>query len=160
MGRGSANVKVKLKNLRSGAITQKSFISNASVQDVMLTKRDLQFLYKDEENVHFMDPESFEQVVVPLKILGTDALYLKEGETFSVSFLDEEPLSLVLSPKMTFRVLETGPSIRGNSATNIYKDALLENGHKTKVPLFVEVGDVVVVDTRTGEYSEKVKRNT
>ena len=81
--------------------------------------------------------------------------FLKEGETFSVSFLDSEPLSLNLPPKMEFAVTDTGPSIRGNSATNIYKDAVLENGLKTKVPLFITIGDVIRIDTRTGQYSEK-----
>lgn len=155
MGRGSANVKVRVKNLRTGATTEKSFISNAQVDAIELTKRVLQFLYKDEQFAHFMDSQSFDQVTIPLATLGADAQYLKEGETFSVSFFDEESLSLVLPPKMVFKVAETGPSTRGNSAVNLYKEAMLENGIKTKVPLFVKSGDSVRIDTRTGDYSEK-----
>lgn len=156
MGRGSANIKVKVKNLRSGATTEKSFINNASVEGVRLIKKDLQFLYKDTEAAYFMDPLSYEQITIPIKIISYEANYLKEGQTFIVSFLRDEALSLLLPPKMEFTITETGPSIRGNSATNIFKDAVLDNGLHTKVPLFTEVGDKVRIDTRTGAYSEKV----
>lgn len=155
MGRGSANIKIKVKNLKTGAITYKSFISGAKVNEIQLKKRDLQFLYKDDENAYFMNPSNFEQIPIPLKIIDNHE-FLKEGESFSISFLDNEPLSLNLPPKMEFRVAETGPSIRGNSATNIYKDAVLENGQKVKVPLFVKTDDSIRIDTRTGTYSEKV----
>lgn len=154
MGRGSANIKVKIKNVRSGSITDKSFISGAKVNDVRVLKKELQYLYKDEDSAYFMDPLTFEQIEILLRILP-EHQYLKEGETFSVSFLKDEPLFLNLPPKMEFTVIDTGPSIRGNSATNIYKDATLENGLKTKVPLFIKVGDRVKVDTRTENYSEK-----
>lgn len=154
MGRGSANIKVKVKNLRSGATTEKSFISGARVNNIALTKKDLQFLYKDSDNVYFMDPVSFDQISIPLRVIQ-EHQFLKEGDSFSVSFLSDEPLSLQLPPKMEFKIVETGPSIRGNSATNVFKDAILENGLKVKVPLFIKAGDTVRIDTRTGSYSEK-----
>lgn len=154
MGRGSANIKVRVKNLRSGSTVERSFINGARVNDVRVLKKDMQFLYKDSDALYFMNPVSFEQVTIPLKKFeGYE--YLREGENFSISFLDNEPLSLNLPPKMDLKVVETGPSLRGNSATNIYKDAILENGLKTKVPLFITVGSIVRVDTRTGAYSEK-----
>lgn len=156
MGRGSANIKVKVRNIRSGSTTDKSFISGARVQDVLVLKKDLQFLYKDSDNVYFMEPLTFEQISVPLRKIQDQHPYLKEGETFSVSFYEDEPLSLNLPPKMEFKIIETGPNVKGNSATNIYKDAVLENGIKTKVPLFIKTGDKVCIDTRTGEYTEKV----
>lgn len=155
MGRGTANVKVKAKNLRSGATTEKSFMSNAAVQDVLLNKRNLQFLYKDEVVANFMDPHTFEQIAIPLLAVAQEQEFLKEGEKYSINFLDDEALSMVLPPKMEFEVIETGPSLRGNSATNIYKDAVLDSGLKVKVPLFVRIGDTIVVDTRTGKYHEK-----
>lgn len=155
MGRGSASIKVKVKNVKTGATTDKSFINGARVNDMQILKRDLQFLYKDSDFTYFMNPITFEQIPVPLKTIPEHA-FLKEGESFSISFLEEEPLALNLSPKMEFTVAETGPSLRGNSATNIYKDAMLENGLKTKVPLFINVGDKIRIDTRTGSYSEKV----
>ncbi len=156
MGRGSANIKVKVRNVRSGATTEKSFINGAKVQNLQINKKQLQYLYKDDSFAYFMDPLSFEQAQVPLKIMGGDHKFLKEGESFYVAYLSDEPLSLELPPKMEFEITDTGPNIKGNSASNIYKDATLENNIVTKVPLFLKVGDKVRIDTRTGAYSEKV----
>ncbi len=157
MGRGSANIKVKVKNVRSGSTTEKSFINGAKVKDVQVFKKDLQYLYKDGENVYFMNPVTFEQVAVSLKTAGNDIYYLKEGESSNISFLGDEALSVNLPPKMVFTVLETAPGVKGNSATNVFKDATLENGQIVKVPLFIKIGDKVKVDTRTGAYSEKAQ---
>ncbi|OGH37666.1 MAG: hypothetical protein A3B44_00135 [Candidatus Levybacteria bacterium RIFCSPLOWO2_01_FULL_38_21] len=168
MGRGSANIKVKVKDLKSGATTNKSFISGARVNDINLIKKDIQFLYKDPSTsfgktqdkssgqglAYFMDPDNFEQVGISLdKLSGHE--FLKEGENFSLSFYNNEPLSLNLPPKVNLKVTETGPSAKGNSATNVFKDAILENGIKTKVPLFIRTGDIITVDTRTGAYTQK-----
>jgi elongation factor P len=156
MGRGSANIKVKVKNLSNGSTVEKSYINGARVDDVHVMKREMQFLYKDDELAYFMNPESYEQVQVPLSIIeGYE--YLKEGENFTVSFLEDKPLSVQLPPKMVFQVTETGPAIKGNSATNVFKDAILENGVKTKVPLFINEGEKIRIDTRTGQYSEKAQ---
>lgn len=154
LGRGSANIKVKVRNIRSGSTIEKSFINGARVNNVSVLKKDLQYLYKDDDNAYFMNDSTYEQISIPLKIIP-DHIYLKEGESFTVSFLGEEPLSLLLPPKMEFKIAETGPSIRGNSATNIFKDAILENGLRTKVPLFLDTNDKIRIDTRTGEYTEK-----
>ena len=160
MGRGSANIKVRAKDLKSGATINKSFISGARVNDIRLDKTDLQFLYKDPSTssgqgfAYFMYPNNFEQVSISLdKLAGHE--FLKEGEKFSLSFYNNEPLSLNLPSKIKLRVGETGPSVKGNSATNVFKDAILENGIKTKVPLFIKTGDVISIDTRTGAYNEK-----
>lgn len=155
MGRGSANIKVRVKNLRSGSTTEKSFINGARVNEVSVIKKDIQYLYGDETFAYFMDSSTFEQIEIPLKILGNDVYFLKEGENFNLSFLGKEPLSLNLPPKMEFRISETDAGVRGNSATNIFKEAILENGLKTKVPLFIKEGDRVRIDTRTGEYTQK-----
>ncbi len=154
MGRGSANIKVKVKDLKSGATINKSFINGSKVTDVRLDKKDLQFLYKDQDSAYFMDSKSFEQISISLNKLNGHE-FLKEGENFSLSFYNNEPLSLNLPPKIKLKVEETGPSIKGNSATNVFKDAILENGITTKVPLFIKTGDSISIDTRTGEYSEK-----
>lgn len=155
MGRGSANIKVRVKNIRTGSTTDKSFINGAKVNDVRVLKKDLQYLYEDNDSAFFMDPLTFEQISIPLKTVGGDASYLREGESYNVSFLGEEPLSLNLPPKMVFAVEETAPGVRGNSATNVFKDAALENGIIVKVPLFIKIGDKIRVDTRTGAYTEK-----
>lgn len=156
MGRGSANVKVRAKNLRTGATVEKSFISGAEVEEINLTKKKVQFLYVEGQNFHFMDSQTFEQFELSANLLGPVAKFLKEGMEVTLLAYQEEPLALALPPKMKLKVKETGPGIRGDSATNIFKEAILENELKVKVPLFIKEGDTVVVDTRTGEYAERV----
>lgn len=154
MGRGSANIKVKVRNLRSGSITEKGYTNGVAVRDIQLNRREYQFLYKDSENAYFMDPKSFEQQVVPLKTLPGNE-YLKEGGNVSLSFYDDEPLDLILPPKVTLKIADTDPGVKGDSASNMYKDAVMENGVKTRVPLFINAGDAVVIDTRDGSYTKR-----
>jgi len=154
MGRGSANIKVKVKNLKSGSTLEKSYINGAKVNDVQVLKKDLQFLYKDDQFAYFMNPDTYDQIQVELVKLP-DHKYLKEGDNFNIAFLGDEPLTVTLPSKMVFKVVDTAPGIKGNSATNVFKDATLENGIKTKVPLFINIGESIRVDTRTGSYSEK-----
>lgn len=154
MGRGSANIKVKVKNVKSGATTEKSFINGAKVDDVSVIKREYQYLYKDGEFAYFMNPQTYEQINVPLKVIDGDE-FLKEGENYSISFLGEEPLSILLPPKVVLTITETEPGVKGNSATNVFKDATLENGLTIKVPPFISVGDKIRIDTRTGAYTER-----
>lgn len=155
LGRGSATIKVKVKNIKTGACTEKGFINGAKVNDLQITKKQMQYLYKNEDSAYFMDTVTFEQKEIPLKIIKYERQFLKIGETYSISFLREEPLSILLPPKMELKVINAAPGVKGNSATNIYKDAVLENGIKTKVPLFIKTGDSIRIDTRTGEYTEK-----
>lgn len=155
MGRGSATIRVKVRNIKTGTTLEKSFINGAKVNPIQVLKKDMQFLYKDGESAYFMDPKSYEQITIPLKVIDPEHLYLKESGSFNISFIDDEPLSLNLPPKVDLEVAETGPSLKGNSATNIFKDAILENGIRTKVPLFINIGDKVRIDTRTGAYTEK-----
>lgn len=155
MGRGSANIKVKVKNLKTGSIIEKSFMNGAKVKPAEIIKRDLQYLYKDADGAYFMNLSTFDQVSIDLSLIKIEQSFLKEGQNFSISFLNNEPLCINLPPKIVFAVEDTGPSLRGNSATNIYKDATLENGLKTKVPLFIKIGDKVRIDTKSGEYTEK-----
>lgn len=154
MGRGSATIKIKVKNLRTGSVTEKSFINGQKVQDVQVLKKEMQYLYQDDESVYFMNPATFEQVAIPLKIIP-EAAFLKEGESYPISFTGEEALSVVLPPKVELKVTETAPGVRGNSTSNVFKDAIMENGLTTKVPLFINVGDTIRVDTRTGQYTER-----
>jgi elongation factor P len=165
MGRGGAVVKVTVRNLETGSIEEKGFSSNISFEEVYTQKRKLQFLYKDTSMAVFMDPQTYEQVEIPLTILKDQLLFLKEGESADVLFWsfgsaqdkDDRVLSIELPPKIVLTVTQTDPGVKGNSATNIYKPAVLENGLKIKVPLFIKEGEKVRVDTRTGEYIERVK---
>lgn len=157
LGRGSATIKVKVKNLKTGSTTEKGFINGAKVHDVTVDKKELQFLYKDEGNAYFMYPTTYEQITIPLKIIEGDA-FLKEGDTYMIAFLDDEALSIALPPKVVLQVTDTAPGVKGNSASNVFKDAVLENGIKTKVPLFINMGDKIRVDTRTGAYTERAEK--
>lgn len=154
MGRGSANIKVKVRNLRSGSVTEKSFINTAKVQDVSVFKKELQYLYKDADSAYFMNPQTFDQITIPLAVIAGEA-FLKEGETYPISFHQDEALDVIIPPKVDLQVSDTAPGVKGNSASNVFKDATLENGITVKVPLFINVGDKIRVDTRTGAYTER-----
>lgn len=157
MGRGGATVKLLAKNLESGANEDISFSSNVKVEEFSTQKKRLQYLYKDISTAFFMNSQTFEQVEVPLTVLGSDINYIKEGSEVDILFWGEKALSIDLPPKITLTVADTNPGVKGNSATNIYKPATLENGLKVKVPLFIKVGEKIRVDTRTGEYLERAK---
>lgn len=154
MGRGSANIKVKVRNLKSGSVTEKGYTNGANVEDIRLDNTDMQFLYKDTESASFMDPNSFEQKEIPLKNLPGHE-FLLEGETYTLQFHENDSLGILLPPKVTLKISETAPGVKGNSASNVYKDAELENGMSIRVPLFIEVGDSVVVDTRDKSYTKR-----
>ena len=162
LGRGSAYVKITARNLETGGIDEISYQSNASVDEVNTYKKKLQYLYKDASSIVFMDPETYEQVEIDASVLDGQEVFLKEGDSADVLFwsLDsarDKVLTVELPPKVVLEVRQTDPGVKGNSATNIYKPAILENGLKVKVPLFIKVGEKIRVDTRTKEYIERVK---
>lgn len=157
MGRGSATIKVKARNLLTGAVLDRSFINSAKVEEIDTSRRVMQYLYKDGLEYVFMDTGSYEQVSLSEAVLSENAKYLKEGITVNILFWDERPLWVELPPKMEFTVTETDPGIKGNSAANMYKSAVLDNGATVRVPLFIETGERILVDTRDGSYAERVK---
>jgi elongation factor P len=136
-------------------MAQKTYKGNDKVEEIDVIKRPMQFLYLDGEDYMFMNPTTFEQVGIDAKVLGEEAQYLKEGETVSVIYWEEEPLTVDLPPKMTFVVKDAAPGEKGDSASNVYKDAVLENDLKIRVPLFINPGDRIRVDTRDGSYIER-----
>lgn len=154
MGRGGATIRVSLRNLASGGVEEKTFNNGATVSPINTIKRKLQYLY-EADNAVFMDPKTYEQVEIEKKTLGSDLGYLKEGQQVDVLFWDEKPLGIELPPNVTLAIAETDPGVKGNSASNFYKSAKLENGLMVKVPLFIKVGEKVRVDTRTGQYVER-----
>lgn len=157
MGRGSGNVKIKVKNLRSGAITEKSFITGARVDEAQVEKKKAQYLYRDGDSFNFMDPVSFEQFSLSPQALGDQVKYLKDGLDVILIISEGEALGLELSNSLVYEIAETGPGEKGNTVSNVYKEANLENGLVVKVPMFMKVGEKVKVDTRTGQYVERVK---
>ncbi|MDE2025449.1 MAG: elongation factor P [Patescibacteria group bacterium] len=154
LGRGSATIKVKVKNLRTGTTTEKGFINGAKVNDVSVVKKEMQFLYQDGDGSYFMYPDTYEQITIPTKIIE-GAAFLREGDSYTIAFMGDEALSVQLPPKVELIVTETAPGVKGNSASNVFKDAKLENGIMVKVPLFIGEGEKIRVDTRTGAYTER-----
>ena len=157
IGRGTANIKVKIRNLKTGALNERTFISGARVKPTELEKKKAQFLYKDSQSYYFMESVDFEQFALAGKILGDQAKFLKEGQKVKILFYKNEPLSIELPIKIELKVIEAPPGIRGDTSTNVFKDVVLENHMIAKAPLFIKAGDIIVIDTRTGEYVRKIK---
>lgn len=157
MGRGSGTIKVKAKNLRTGAITEKSFITGARVDEANVSKVKSQFLYQDGDTYNFMDPATYEQFPLSKDVLADQAKYLKEGLEVQLIVSDDEALALELPNSIVYEVKETGPGEKGNTVSNVFKEAVLDNGLIVRVPMFMKIGERVKVDTRTGEYVERVK---
>ncbi len=157
MGRGSATIKIKMRHLLTGATVEKSFVNSARVEEISLLRKPMQYLYKDGEDYVFMDPKTYEQVSMSAEVLAENAVYLKPETLVNVLFWDERALWIELPPKMEFVVVQTDPGVKGNSVSNLYKSAKLENGIETRVPLFINEGEKVLVDTRDGSYAERVK---
>jgi len=156
-GRGSGNIKLKVRNLRTGSVVEKSFITGARVDEASVEKKKAQFLYRDGEVYSFMDPTSFEQFSVTRAVLGDQVKYLKDGLDLILIVSEEEVLGLELPLSLVYTITETGPGEKGNTVSNVYKEAILDNGLVVKVPMFMRVGEKVKVDTRTGQYIERVK---
>jgi elongation factor P len=155
VSRGSAQVKVKAKNLITGQVLEKSWQSTANVEDAYVETKNAQYLYKDTNGYVFMDPENFSQFTIPKDVIGESADFLKEGGDLLVKYFEGDPISVDLPITMIFEVKYTEPGFKGNTVNNVYKDAELENGTKVKVPTFIKIGDKIKVDTRSGEYISK-----
>lgn len=148
-------VRTKLKKLKTGNTLEIAFRSGDKFEDVYLEDRPIQYLYKDGNNYHFMDNESYHEVVVTSQLLGDKANYLKENTEATGRFCDEELISVELASSVILVVTETEPGVRGDTAKSGTKPAKTETGATIKVPLFVNQGDSVRVDTRTGQYLER-----
>lgn len=157
MGRGSGTIKVKVKNLRTGSTTEKSFITGARVEEANVEKKKVQFLYRDGNSYNFMDPVSFEQFALTQSVVGDQGKYLQDSMEVILIVSDEEGLGLELPNSIIYTISETGPGEKGNTVSNVYKEATLDNGMIVKVPMFMKIADKVKVDTRTGLYVERVK---
>src|SRR5687768_8994608 len=128
MGRGSATIKVKVRGIKNGNVVEKSFVNNARVEEAIVDRKQLQYLYNDGANFIFMDPSSFEQVEVSLETISEQAPYLVEGNNVWLQFYEDKAIGVELPLKMTFKIVECDPGVKGNTATNLYKKARLENG--------------------------------
>lgn len=155
MGRGGANIKLKAKNLVTGSIINLNFGANDRFDEARIEKKKMQYLYRKQESYFFMDPKSFEQLELTAKMIGDNGAFLQEGEEIELLFWEDKPLDLNLAASVVLKVKQCDPGVKGNSVSNIYKSAVLSNGLKIKVPLFVKEGDKIKVDTRSSEYLER-----
>jgi elongation factor P len=151
-------IQAKLRNLITGKVMEYSFKYGEKIPEAEVIKRKAQFLYNDDEGSHFMNPESFETLVVPKTLVEDQMGFLKEGTDTTIIFFEEKPIGLDLPVKIDLKVTETAPGIKGDTATGGTKPATLETGHVVNVPLFIKEGDIVRVDTRSGTYVERASQ--
>lgn len=149
---------VKMRNVRNGKILENRFRSGEGIDLVRVERKKYSYLYHDGQSYNFMDQESFEQIPVEETLLGNGAKYLKEGEIVEIMFDGTEPVGAELPFNVNLKVTETIPGVKGDTATGATKPAKVETGATVNVPLFINEGDVVKVDVRTGEYLERVKQ--
>jgi elongation factor P len=157
-GKGPAFVRTKLKNVKTGKVVPNTFTSGVKINIQRIERRPYQYLYKEGETYHFMNTETFEQIFIEEALITAPDL-LKEGELVTLVFHaeTESPIECEMTAYVTLEVTYTEPGEKGNTATNTFKEATMETGAIVKVPLFINIGDKIKVDTRTHEYSERVK---
>ncbi|WP_417248093.1 elongation factor P [Celeribacter sp.] len=154
-GKGGAFAQVEMKNLRDGRKLNERFRSADKVERVRLEQKDQQFLFETDGMLTFMDTETYEQVELPADLLGERRPFLQDGMTVVIEYYDTEALNVTLPQKVTCTVEETEPVVKGQTAANSFKPAILDNGVKVMVPPFVGQGEAIIVNTETMEYSER-----
>lgn len=152
IGRGGAKVVAKFRNLESGSIVDRSFSAAEKLQDIFVEGRPMQYLYKDGQDFIFMDLETYDQSSLPTVLAGDAARFLKENTNVEVQFYREKPLKITLPNQVELQIVQTDPGLRGDTVSGGSKPARLESGATIQVPLFIEQGETIRVDTRTGEY--------
>lgn len=156
MGRGSAQIRMKLRNLRSGSNIEKTVNAGERFPRARLESSTVQFLYADDDQYHFMNTATYEQIAIPASVVGDDSKFLKENMEVDLQSYQEEPLSIELPPNVELRITYTEPGVKGDTASGGTKPATVETGTVVQVPLFVNQDEVIRVDTRTGQYIERV----
>ena len=155
-GRGKAVIRTKIRNLRTGATIDKNFISGDRVEDIRIDRVEVQYLYNDGVFYHFMNTSTYEQIPLSAQILGDSVLYLVDNMTLNISVYDGEPIDIDLPTTVDLEVVTAPMAVAGDTATGATKTVTLESGLQVNVPLFVNEGDTIRVDTRTGDYLTRV----
>jgi elongation factor P len=155
-GKGGAFVKTRLRNIKKNTLVERTFRATEKVEDIYIDKRKMQFLYSDGESSVFMDLETYEQESILNEIIEDQRRFLKEGQEVDVEFYKGEIIGVELPTFVKLAVTHTEPGVKGDTATSSYKPCTLETGTQVHVPLFVNENDTVKIDTRTGEYVERV----
>lgn len=156
-GKGGAFVRTKLKNVKTGAVLDNTFRAGEKVEEIRLEKHKMEYLYYDGNNYIIMDPTTYEQVGIPEDFLGDKKFYFKENIEIAVLTSGAEIINIELPTTVNLKVTECEPGVKGDTVSRSTKGAVLETGLKVQVPMFINQGDVVKIDTRTGEYIERVK---
>ena len=157
-GKGNAFTRTKIKNLMTGAVIDRTYKTGEKLKPADMEDRQMQYLYKDDDGLHFMDQQSYEQVSIPADIVGDDADFLLENLVINVLLFQGRPVSISLPNFVEIQVSHTDPGLKGDTVTGAKKQAQLATGGTINVPLFVETGDVLKIDTRTREYVERVNK--
>lgn len=155
-GKGGAVMRTKIRNVRTGAIIEQTFKSGEKFKEAEMSRRKKQYLYNDGNGYTFMDMESFDQISVPKEKIGDAVKFLKENAEVDALYLGEEFLALDLPAAVELKVTQTVPGVRGDTVSNVTKPATVETGVEVLVPLFIKEGDIIRLDTRTGEYVSRV----
>jgi elongation factor P len=156
MGRGSAQVRMKLRNLRTGSIIEKTVQAGERFQRARLDSATVQFLYAEDGTYHFMNTETYDQLAIPERLIGDDSKWLKENMEVELLSYGDEPIAVELPPNVELRITYTEPGIKGDTASGATKPATVETGAVVLVPLFINNDEVIRVDTRSGQYIERV----
>jgi elongation factor P len=156
-GKGGAFVRTKLRNVRSGAVIERTFNAGVKVGLAIVERKQMQYLYGDGSDAVFMDLDTYDQIHVPAEILGDATKYLAEGAEAQIAMHEGVPISIDLPASVALTITQTDPGAKGDTRTGALKPATLETGAVVNVPLFVEEGERIKVDTRSGEYIERVK---
>jgi elongation factor P len=157
MGRGGSIVNVKLKNLVDGSVIPKTFKGQDKIESAEVSNKSVQYLYNDGAIYYFMDPQTFEQFELPTDVVDTAANYLKEGEELNLQFFGDKVINVELPKNIYLEVTYAEDVVKGDTSGAVLKDATVETGLTVKVPAFIKVGDIISVDTATGEYRERKK---
>jgi elongation factor P len=151
-GKGSAFYRVKLKSLYTGRVVEYTYKSGEKIEEVLVETHEAEYSYFDGSTFVFIEPRTFEQYMVPMEIVDEDKVYLKEGVLYRIKFYEEKPVGITLPKSIVLKVVESENSVKGDTATNAMKNAVLETGAKVLVPLFIKVGEEISVSTETGQY--------
>ncbi|MBI2410377.1 MAG: elongation factor P [Candidatus Kerfeldbacteria bacterium] len=153
--RSAAVLRTKMRHVITGQVLEKTFQSGDTLQPADLERAKANYLYKDDEGLTFMNNQTFDQFLLPHSAVGEVANYVKEGEDVDVLYFEGKPVSVAVPAKVTLTVVESPPGVKGDSASNVTKKVKLETGHEVSVPLFVNQGDKIRINTSTGEYVER-----
>lgn len=151
-GKGPAFVRIKYRDLRTGSTIEDTFNTNLKLEKAHVEKMQMQFLYKENDNYVFMNTNDYSQMEVSSSIIGDDAKFLKEGLIIEIQMYEGEILGIVLPEKIDYKVTETTDAVKGNTTNNAMKDATIESGYTIKVPMFISVGETIIVSTKDGKY--------